>query len=249
MPTILLDRFNDTDGLALGSHTPNIGPGGGPYTTAINAIKIETSLPWTAGNNSGDSTCAQCLADTTGNYESLAYFDCDVSDCTITCFVSTNNTTAPAVNINAYVAILFRYLDSNNLWAAIINLEYGNGTSATLYKKVTGSYTLKTDWSTGLNGWTTAHWGQIKIELLANSIKIYTLVSQLGESDWVERVNVTDTHNQTATKHGLAFYSSGTNPGPYAAVWQELKIFTPGGNFVERRTRGLHRGVANGGFI
>lgn len=119
------------------------------------------------------------LVTSEGDTENVAYIETGQADCNLQVQVT-------KFGINATAGIAFRVTNVNNRYFARLN----STGSVQLFKEVAGSITGLGSWSGTM---TSGDW--IRVELSGTSIKV--------KHNGVVRISVTDSFNQTATKHGL----------------------------------------------
>lgn len=120
MATLLQDTFTDTNGVALASHNADV-PVSHIWTDGSSAYSIQ-------GNRAQSITTA-------GAY--IASADATVADYTIACDVIPDESSA-----NAILGIVFRYLDANNYWQAVL-YDDGGTQSFEIYERSGGTNTLR----------------------------------------------------------------------------------------------------------
>lgn len=154
------------------------------FTRSDSTTNLGSASPggaWTQDNGTWGISSNQAYI-SSGSGASIATIDASESDVDIRVKVS-----ASAGGGNA--GLVFRYSDANNYWRAFWDGSSGN---IFLQKVVSGSGT--TFVNTGVTGGFAAG-DQIRVLASGSSIKLYHEGDRYG--------TVTDSHNSTATKHGL----------------------------------------------
>lgn len=178
---VVLDTFVAANGTDLNGRTP------APVNTAST---VWTRAAFTAGQNTSFAIQSNKVLTSNPVYANICTVNSGISDGTILCTVKAVNTTSQA-------GIVFRAIDTDNLfWMFIFNNFFRvsrkvAGVGADL---ITSNPTLP---------YNVAY--PIKIVLAGTSIKVYV--------DGTLRADLTDANHQTATKHGL--YTN-TTPCEYA---------------------------------
>lgn len=161
------------------------------FTRADSAVSLgsaDTGQAWTAVVGTWGITSNKGYCATAGNSEKVATVEAALADCSIQVTMR-----ASGDPVASGGGITFRRSDATNYLIAVIESN-----ALRVYKRVAGAFT-----SLGFYSFTplTTTDYVVKVTLVGSTIKAFL--------DGTERVSVSDSHNSTATLHGLRDFHDG----------------------------------------
>jgi hypothetical protein len=175
---IFQDLFNDTNGTTLNNHTPDLDPSGLGWTRDLQTMVIQ------------DNKCEEDI----NSAVSISTADALQADVVITATGCTHHRNSAD---RANMGVVFRFVDTNNFWAFLLNSSTPDPWNWIIQKTVAGSASYPLAAVDGITGGSVATiTPEMIVTLSGDNIRCQVV------SEGVD-MNLTDAAHNTATRFGL----------------------------------------------